>query len=70
MVQELTLEQAVIVTGFTGRTACSFGNFHADVEKRLGRPVWTHEFGNKEFAEQLREVYHDDFIAICNKETS
>lgn len=70
MTQALTKEQAVIVSGFTGYAACAFGHVQQDVEKRLGRPVFTHEFGNSAFAEQIREVYRDDFIAICNKEPS
>jgi len=43
-----TKQQAIIITGFTGITACNFGDFHEDVEKRLGRPIWTHQFANKE----------------------
>ena len=70
MVQELTKEQAIIVSGFTGYAACAFGHLHEDVEKRLGRPVWTHEFANKEFAEEVRDVYRHDFLEMCNKEPS
>ena len=70
MTQELTKEQAVIVSGFTGYAACAFGHLHQDVEKRMGRPVFTHEFWNADFAEQVRGVYREDFLAICNKEPS
>ena len=48
MTQELTKEQAVIVSGFTGYAACAFWHLHQDVEKRMGRPVFTREFGNGE----------------------
>jgi len=65
MAQRLTKEQAIIVSGFTGRIACGFSDFHKDVEKRIGRPVWTHEFGSEEFAEQLRDLYLEDFRTIC-----
>lgn len=30
---------------FTKELCCPFGVFHEAVEKSLGRPVWTHEFG-------------------------
>lgn len=60
---ELTLEQAIIVMGYTGYSTCGFSYFHADVEKRLGRPVFTHEFpGLKEI---IQEAYREDFIAMC-----
>lgn len=63
--QKFTKEQAIIISGYTGFMACSFGDFQQDVQKRLGRPVWTHEFGNKEMRDKLVEVYKDDFIAMC-----
>lgn len=66
--QVLTKEQAVIITGYTGITACNFGHFHEDVQRRMGRPVWTHEFGSEEFAEQLKELYREDFLAMVYKE--
>lgn len=61
--QRLTLEQAIIITGYTGILMCPFSDFHADVEKRLGRPFWTHEFaGSKEY---LKEFYKEDFLKLC-----
>jgi hypothetical protein len=62
---KLTKEQAIIITGYTGITACDFSTFHEDVEKRLGHPIWTHEFASKELREKLREIYREDFIKIC-----
>lgn len=65
MAEKLTLEQAVIVMGFTGVACCPFGEFHKDVEDRMGRPVFTHEFADKEFAEKVKFLYKPDFIAMC-----
>ena len=62
---KLTKEQAIIITGYTGFTACSFGDFHEDVEKRLNRPVWTHEFGSEDMRQQLKDLYKQDFINMC-----
>lgn len=63
--QKFTKEQALIITGYTGFTACNFGDFQEDVEKRLGRPVFTHEFAREALRDELKEVYKADFIAMC-----
>lgn len=62
---KLTEQQAIIIMGFTGISTINFGKFHEDVEKRLGRPVWTHEFANKEVTQEVKEAYREDFLAIC-----
>lgn len=42
-----------------------FEDYHTDVEKRIGRTVWTHEFGNKEFSKEVKDMYKEEFLAIC-----
>jgi hypothetical protein len=65
--QKLTKQQAIVITGFTGVMACkSFSDFHGDVEKLLGRPVFTHEFGNTEFSKLLKELYKPDFMDMVS----
>lgn len=66
--KELTLEQAVVISGYTGLLACSFDEFHKDVEERLGRPVWTHELGRQALWDELKEIYKSDFLALCHKQ--
>lgn len=69
-IQKLTKEQAVIITGFTGILCGSFSDFHADVEKRLGRGVQTFEMGMKSFMTEIKKLYEADFIEIatvCNQ---
>lgn len=66
--QRLTKEQAIILTGYTGITCCAFHLFHEDVEKRVGRPVFTHEMGTGEFMERVRDLYRDDFMALVYAE--
>lgn len=61
----MTKEQAAIVGAYTGYLAGPFSDMHEYVEKIMGRPVWTHEMGDKEIAEQIREAAKDDFLAIC-----
>lgn len=63
--EKFTREQALAVTGFTGITAIEFSEFHGDVEKRLGRPVFTHEFASEEMAKEIKELYREDFINLC-----
>lgn len=68
-VPTLTKEQAVIITGFTGYAACSFSELHEDVERRLGRPVWTHEFADEDVRKEMRDAYREDFVAMCPKDS-
>ena len=63
--QKLTKEQAIVIMGFTGVTTINFGDFHEDVEKRLGRPVWTHEFANEAVMKEVKEAYRKDFLEMC-----
>lgn len=67
--QKLTLEQAIIVSGYTGFLCCNFSDLHQDVEKRIGHPVWTHQFADKEMRKKIEALYKDDFIAICTDDT-
>ena len=68
-VPTLTKEQAVIITGFTGYAACSLSELQEDVEKRLGRPVWTHEFADEDVRKKIRDAYRGDFVAMCPKDS-
>lgn len=68
MTPKLTKEQAIIVSGYTGFLICQFSDLQNDVEKRMGRPVWTHEFGDKDFSESVAELYKDDFIDLAPEE--
>ena len=66
MVQKLTKEQALIVSGMTGICCISpFSLFHEDIEKRLGRPVFTHELASKEVMDEIQDAYKEDFLAMC-----
>lgn len=66
MIQKFTKEQALVVTGYTGFLAIDFAEFHSDVEKRLGYPVFTHMFGDKDFVHDVvRAAYLEDFRAMA-----
>ena len=68
MTPKLTKEQAIIISGYTGVLICNFADLHEDVEKRMGRPVWTHEFGDERFAKEVNDLYRDDFIDLAPEE--
>lgn len=64
MTDKFTQSQAIVITGYTGFMAVNdFSVFHADVERRLGRPVLTHQF--PELKQEISDAYRDDFIAMC-----
>jgi hypothetical protein len=62
VIQKLTKEQAVIVTGYTDILVCDFGDFHEEIEKRLGRPVFTHEIGD--LRDAIKAAFRQDFLAL------
>mgnify|MGYP003419132261 CR=1 FL=1 len=65
---KLTREQAIIISGYTGLMCCKFSLLQEDAQKRLGRPIWTHEFGSEAgLNETIQNLYKDDFIAMCYK---
>lgn len=66
----LTKEQAIVLTGFTGRLCCRFSDFHEDAEKRLGRPIYTHEFADKAMSKTLEELYRVDFKKLIGADAS
>jgi len=67
MKKQLTREQGIILTGFTGKLCCDFQDFHKDIEKRLGRPIFTHELADKELWKEIKEAYKEDFMKIMLK---
>lgn len=62
-VTKLTVEQAVIVSAYTGILICEFHLVHEAIEKKFGRPVFVHEM--PELEEEIRELFKDDFLALA-----
>jgi hypothetical protein len=63
----LDLDQAVVISAYTGIMCCDYSDMHSEIEKRLGRPVFTHEFASGDLWEnQIRPAFRDDFLALCN----
>jgi hypothetical protein len=63
----LTKQQAAIIGAFTGIAHGPFPDIHEYAEKKLGRPIWTHQFGSKDLMAELKEAARDDFMAIVHK---
>ena len=61
----MTKHEAIVVSAYTGFLMCDFGDVHEYIEKKLGRPVWTHEFADKSIREEIREKTKPDFLKIC-----
>jgi hypothetical protein len=64
-VQKLTKEQAAIIGAYTGITCGSFSDIHKLAEKLLERPIFTHEFANKVFNNELKEKVKPLFLELC-----
>lgn len=61
----MTRRESAIVGAFTGVLCGPFEAMHEYIEEIMGRPVWTHEMGDKETMEKIRELAKPDFIAMA-----
>ena len=68
MTDKLTKEQAAIIGVYTGISCGPFSDIQEKADQLLGRPTWTHEFGNRDFVEKLKSLVKPEFIAICYEE--
>jgi len=57
--------ESAIISAFTGILAGPFDALHEYVEEILERPVFTHEMGIKEIAEEIKEKSREDFINLA-----
>lgn len=62
---KLTREQAAVIGVFTGVLCGPFEDIQKLGDELMGRPTWTHEYGNKAFSEKLNELVKPRFIALC-----
>lgn len=42
----MTKQEKIIVSAYTGTLMCDFSDVHEYIEKKLGRPVFTHEMAD------------------------
>lgn len=67
-VPRLTKEQSVIISAYTGFLVGNFSDMHEYIEKKMGRPVLTHEMGSEDFCNNLRDLVKEDLYSICYEE--
>ncbi|MEN6622933.1 MAG: hypothetical protein ABFD50_15465 [Smithella sp.] len=65
---KLTMEQAVVISAYTGILSCPFDKMHEAIEKKLGRPVWTHELASDKVNEEIRKAFRADFLEMIPTE--
>lgn len=64
----MTKQEKIIVSAYTGTLMCDFGDVHEYIEKKLGRPVYTHELADKNIWKEIEEKSKEDFLEICKQE--
>ena len=63
----MTKQEAIIVSAYTGFLMCDFNDMHEYIEKKLGRPIWTHEFALDLIQNEIHEKVKPDFLKICKE---
>lgn len=64
-VEQLTKEQAAILSAYTGFLCGPFADMAEYCERIMGQPIWTHEY--PALADEIREKAKPDFLAICRR---
>ena len=61
----MTRRESAILSAFTGVLCGPFDAMQEYVEELLGRPVFTHEMGRKDMADEIRSRSKADFVALA-----
>ena len=61
----MTKYEAIVVSAYTGFLMCDFNDMHEYIEKKLGRPIYTHEFALDLVQKEIHEKVKPDFLKIC-----
>lgn len=56
--------EAAVLTAYTGILFGNFSDMQAYAEEKLNRPIWTHQFADKELCAELKKASEEDFIEI------
>lgn len=64
----MTKHEKIVVSAYTGILMCDFSALHEYIEKKLGRPVWTHELSSEHLIAEIKEKSKEDFLAICQND--
>lgn len=64
----MTEQEKIIISAYTGYLLCDFGKVHEYIEKKIGRPVWTHEMAFENIEKEIREKCRDDFVTLARED--
>lgn len=62
----MTKEEKLIVSAYTGILMTDFNDLHEYAEKKLDRPIFTHEFAEESTVNELKEAVKEDFLKLCD----
>ena len=62
---DMTKEEKLIVSAYTGVLMVNFDELHEFIEKRLNRPVFTHELADELVWGEIKKSVKEDFVALC-----
>lgn len=65
----MTKYEGAVLSAYTGLLLGDFSSMHRYAEKKLGRPIFTHEFGSKVVVAELKEASEQDFMEIIENQT-
>ncbi len=51
----MTKQEKIIVSAYTGVLMCDFDEVQEYIQKKLGRPVFTHELADKDIQKEIEE---------------
>jgi hypothetical protein len=63
--EKVTMEQAVIISAYTGILLCPVWEMQKAVEKKLGRGILQVELLTEKLQEEIKEKFREDFIALA-----
>lgn len=61
----MTHEERVVVSAYTGYLMTDFHDVHEYIEKKLGRPIWTHQLADDAIWAEIRKATREDFQRLC-----
>ena len=57
-----------IISAHTGILCCEFSEMHKYIEEVMEGPVFTHQLGNSDFVEIIKERSKDDFMHLIKSQ--
>lgn len=64
----MTKQEKIIVSAYTGVLMCDFADLQEYIEKKFGRPVFTHELADEGMLAEIKKKTKEEFLEICNRE--